>query len=122
MYSVHLYACVLCIEYSVSLCIVYTQSSIVIVYVYALLYVCTVYCVYKSMQCINVLCISIPMLYHTVYPLYILTIYHIYTYVYVGVTIMALRKHPNETAENKRLLKELIEKWSRPIFNKSGTV
>ena len=34
----------------------------------------------------------------------------------IGKTIYALRKHKQETAENKRLLKELIEKWSRPIF------
>lgn len=37
----------------------------------------------------------------------------------IGVTIVALRKHQSETIENKRLLKEIIEKWCRPIFGKS---
>lgn len=37
----------------------------------------------------------------------------------IGVTIVMLRKHKMETPENKRVLKELMEKWSRPIFGQS---
>lgn len=37
----------------------------------------------------------------------------------IGITIMALRKHRNETIPNKNLLRSLIEKWSRPLFGKS---
>ncbi len=33
-----------------------------------------------------------------------------------------LRKHKAETAENKRLLKDIMDKWSRPIFAKSVDV
>eukprot|EP01038_Epipyxis_sp_PR26KG_P008394 gene8394-11352_t len=40
----------------------------------------------------------------------------------IGATIVALRKHKAETAENKRMLKEIMEKWSRPIFSKSVDV
>lgn len=36
----------------------------------------------------------------------------------IGHTILALRKHKMETPENKRLLKELMEKWCRPVFGK----
>jgi hypothetical protein len=37
----------------------------------------------------------------------------------IGATIVALRKHAAETSENKRVLKELMERWCRPIFGKS---
>jgi transcription factor SPN1 len=37
----------------------------------------------------------------------------------IGITIVALRKHKMETETNKRLLKEIMEKWSRPVFSKS---
>ncbi len=37
----------------------------------------------------------------------------------IGTTILALRKHKNETVENKRLLKELMAKWCRPVFSSS---
>ena len=40
----------------------------------------------------------------------------------IGVTIVALRKHKMETTANKRTLKELMDKWSRPIFSKSADV
>jgi transcription factor SPN1 len=40
----------------------------------------------------------------------------------IGVTIVALRTHKMETPANKRLLKELMDKWSRPIFSKSTDV
>ena len=36
----------------------------------------------------------------------------------IGYTILALRKHKMETPENKRMLKELMEKWCRPVFRK----
>ena len=36
----------------------------------------------------------------------------------IGYTILALRKHKQETPENKRALKELMEKWCRPVFRK----
>eukprot|EP00638_Chattonella_subsalsa_P002030 CAMPEP_0117751918 /NCGR_PEP_ID=MMETSP0947-20121206/11272_1 /TAXON_ID=44440 /ORGANISM="Chattonella subsalsa, Strain CCMP2191" /LENGTH=504 /DNA_ID=CAMNT_0005570413 /DNA_START=56 /DNA_END=1570 /DNA_ORIENTATION=- len=36
----------------------------------------------------------------------------------LGMVIMTLYKHPDELKENKRLCKELIEKWSRPLFHK----
>ena len=91
--------------YNVYVCILYT-SAVYMVYEY-------VWCIhtvihppyYTPISTLHIL------IYRTLCPLYV---------PYIGVTIMALRKHPNETAENKRLLKELIEKWSRPIFNKSG--
>jgi len=38
----------------------------------------------------------------------------------VGKTILILRKHKLETNENKRILKAIMEKWSRPIFNKAS--
>jgi TFIIS helical bundle-like domain len=38
----------------------------------------------------------------------------------IGYTILALRKHKLETPENKRALKELMEKWCRPVFRKVG--
>mmetsp|Transcript_14577 Transcript_14577/g.24155 ORF Transcript_14577/g.24155 Transcript_14577/m.24155 type:complete len:623 (+) Transcript_14577:75-1943(+) len=40
----------------------------------------------------------------------------------IGETIVALRKHKMETPANKRLLKEIMDKWSRPIFSKSTDV
>ena len=40
----------------------------------------------------------------------------------IGVVIVSLRKHKMETQANKRLLKELMDKWSRPIFAKSTDV
>ena len=39
----------------------------------------------------------------------------------IGYTILALRKHKLETPENKRALKELMEKWCRPVFRKVRT-
>ena len=36
----------------------------------------------------------------------------------IGHIILALRKHKSETPENKRILKELMEKWCRPVFGK----
>jgi hypothetical protein len=38
----------------------------------------------------------------------------------IGYTILALRKHKAETVENKRALKDLMEKWCRPVFRKSA--
>jgi transcription factor SPN1 len=38
----------------------------------------------------------------------------------IGHIILELRKHKDETAENKRALKELMEKWCRPVFRKVG--
>ena len=38
----------------------------------------------------------------------------------IGKTVMALRKHKAEIPENKRMLKEIMEKWCRPIFNLSS--
>lgn len=40
----------------------------------------------------------------------------------IGVIIVALRKHKMETTANKRILKELMDKWSRPIFSKSADI
>jgi transcription factor SPN1 len=37
----------------------------------------------------------------------------------IGATIVALRKHKMETEQNKKILKEIMDKWSRPIFSKS---
>lgn len=37
----------------------------------------------------------------------------------IGVTIMSLLKHPSEIIPNKKILKNMIEKWTRPIFGKS---
>eukprot|EP01114_Cavostelium_apophysatum_P015510 TRINITY_DN4233_c0_g1_i4.p1 TRINITY_DN4233_c0_g1~~TRINITY_DN4233_c0_g1_i4.p1 ORF type:complete len:350 (+),score=136.21 TRINITY_DN4233_c0_g1_i4:1-1050(+) len=34
----------------------------------------------------------------------------------IGKVIMFLSKHPNETPMNKNVAKQLIERWSRPIF------
>ena len=39
-----------------------------------------------------------------------------------GKAVMVLFKHRSETPEMKRLLKSLIEQWSRPIFQKSGNM
>ena len=36
-----------------------------------------------------------------------------------GKVIMILWKHPDETSENKDLCRELIERWSRSVFDKS---
>ena len=38
----------------------------------------------------------------------------------IGKTMVVLRKHPAETDDNKRILRELMEKWSRPIFQLSA--
>lgn len=38
----------------------------------------------------------------------------------IGQTVVALRAHKQETKLNKRTLKEIIEKWSRPIFSNDG--
>lgn len=38
----------------------------------------------------------------------------------IGKTIMTLIHHKQETPANKIILRELVEKWSRPIFNKSS--
>ena len=38
----------------------------------------------------------------------------------LGRVIMGLFKHKDETKEMKKIEKNLIEQWSRPIFNKSG--
>lgn len=40
----------------------------------------------------------------------------------IGKTIVLLRKHKLETPENKRLLKEIMEKWSRIIYEKSTNI
>ncbi|KAL7575930.1 hypothetical protein ACA910_000728 [Epithemia clementina (nom. ined.)] len=40
----------------------------------------------------------------------------------LGKVVMILFKHPDETASVKRLAKQLIEQWSRPIFQKSGNM
>lgn len=40
----------------------------------------------------------------------------------LGRTVMTLYKHRDETPTMKRQLKSLIEKWSRPIFQKSGNM
>lgn len=40
----------------------------------------------------------------------------------IGAIIVALRRHKMETAANKRLLKEIMDKWSRPIFSKNADV
>lgn len=37
----------------------------------------------------------------------------------VGKTLVSLLKHKMETSENKQKIREIIEKWSRPIFGKS---
>ena len=38
----------------------------------------------------------------------------------IGKTILALKKHKLETVENKKILREIIEKWSRPIFTNAN--
>jgi transcription factor SPN1 len=38
----------------------------------------------------------------------------------IGHVILELRKHKDETTDNKRVLKELMEKWCRPVFRKVG--
>ena len=40
----------------------------------------------------------------------------------LGKTVMILCKHRSETPAMKRQLKELVEQWSRPIFQKSGNM
>lgn len=40
----------------------------------------------------------------------------------VGAIVADLRRHKKETVENKRLLKDIMEKWSRPVFQKSTDV
>lgn len=40
----------------------------------------------------------------------------------LGKTVMVLYKHRSETPAMKRLLKGLVEQWSRPIFQKSGNM
>jgi transcription factor SPN1 len=37
----------------------------------------------------------------------------------IGKTLVSLLKHKMETTENKQKIREIIEKWSRPIFGKS---
>jgi transcription factor SPN1 len=37
----------------------------------------------------------------------------------LGKVIMFLSKSDEETTSNRKLAKELVDKWSRPIFNKS---
>ena len=39
-----------------------------------------------------------------------------------GRTVMTLYRHKNETQEMKKILKGMIEQWSRPIFQKSGNL
>lgn len=39
-----------------------------------------------------------------------------------GKVVMILFKHRSETPAMKRQLKELVDNWSRPIFNKSGNM
>lgn len=39
-----------------------------------------------------------------------------------GKVVMALYKHKSETPELKKMLKTMIEQWSRPIFQKSGNM
>jgi len=39
----------------------------------------------------------------------------------VGKVVMQLWKHPDEEPKNKKLAQELIEKWSRPLFNLSAS-
>ena len=39
-----------------------------------------------------------------------------------GKKVMALYMHKDETPEMKRFLKQLIEQWSRPVFQKSGNM
>lgn len=34
----------------------------------------------------------------------------------LGQVVMFLYKLPDETAANRRMAKELVERWSRPIF------
>ena len=39
-----------------------------------------------------------------------------------GKVVMALFKHKSETPDMKKMLKAMIEQWSRPIFQKSGNM
>eukprot|EP00984_Skeletonema_dohrnii_P027111 scaffold16563_cov87-Skeletonema_dohrnii-CCMP3373.AAC.3 len=39
-----------------------------------------------------------------------------------GKVVMALFKHKSETPDMKKMLKAMIEQWSRPIFQKSGNL
>jgi len=41
---------------------------------------------------------------------------------FLGKTVMALYTHRDETPNMKRQLKDIIEQWSRPIFQKSGNM
>ncbi len=38
----------------------------------------------------------------------------------IGKMVMYLWKHSSETASNKKIAQELIDKWSRPIFGISA--
>lgn len=40
----------------------------------------------------------------------------------IGEVIVQLRKHKQETTENKKKLREIMDKWSRPIFSKNADV
>mmetsp|Transcript_13510 Transcript_13510/g.22207 ORF Transcript_13510/g.22207 Transcript_13510/m.22207 type:complete len:480 (+) Transcript_13510:80-1519(+) len=37
----------------------------------------------------------------------------------IGKTLMSMVKHKQETPENKRKIRAIVDKWSRPIFGKS---
>lgn len=40
----------------------------------------------------------------------------------IGKALISLRRHEQETPANKRLIKDIIDKWCRPIFGKSADV
>eukprot|EP01041_Mallomonas_annulata_P005900 gene5900-11910_t len=40
----------------------------------------------------------------------------------IGKVLLMLGKHPMETPANKRLIKEVVDKWCRPIFGKSADI